>query len=393
MPDKIAATGFSEKILDLWKLTKNNKEITFLALVGIFVAVAGYAYFSQGNQQKFGFFKPHDDEIVEDEQQEEKTITPTDGKLSKSTKVLLDRTINDITTAYPQFKIENIAFLGEGHDSTAFIVNHEFVFRFPKRMSISKELQVEMKLLPLLAQQLKIAVPDFIYFGTQQDTGFQFVGYRKILGNELTKKLFWSLGSVIQTKIVCSLADFLQAVHQFPLATAREAGVRFDDFKASFGEFWEEHQEKILPQLDQINQQKLNMVFARYFENESNFHYTPSLMHADLAPEHIFFDANKEDIAGIIDWGDMVIGDPDFDLMFLYKYYGVEFIKLLLKYYPHQNEARLMEKLHFFHVCDLVETVCESTQPAEQSEAFSELQKALASIALEKPAYSYSRIL
>lgn len=39
---------------NLWKLTKNNKEITFVGRVGIFAAVAGYAYFSQGKQQELG---------------------------------------------------------------------------------------------------------------------------------------------------------------------------------------------------------------------------------------------------------------------------------------------------------------------------------------------------
>ncbi len=52
---------------------------------------------------------------------------------------------------------------------------------------------------------------------------------------------------------------------------------------------------------------------------------------------------------GIIDFGDMHIGDPDWDFNYFYKHYGKDYVGRLLKYYHHADTERLNEKTGFLH--------------------------------------------
>ncbi len=47
---------------------------------------------------------------------------------------------------------------------------------------------------------------------------------------------------------------------------------------------------------------------------------------ADLWPEHVLFSRTTGRLAGIIDFGDVCIGDPDYDLAFLARRLGQDFM-------------------------------------------------------------------
>lgn len=292
-----------------------------------------------------------------------------------------DSAKRNINSSLLGFNIEKIEFLGEGFNNTAAIVNDEFVFRFPKRNEVSESLSTEIKILPLLAKRLKIAIPEFIYFGKQEENGFNFVGYRKIPGTALTKELFLDLPISAKENIFITLSDFLQNVHSFPVEQAKKLGVTEEDFSNTYKEYWDETKEKIFPLLGREFQEKLGEFFQNYLSDDSNFKYEPSLLYADFSPEHILFDTEVKRIRGIIDWGDLTVGDPDYDLMYLYQNYGDEFIRSFLNYYPHNNAKKLIEKLKFFSICDEIDTIISFGQKLGQTEniepALSELKKKL----------------
>ena len=82
-----------------------------------------------------------------------------------------------------------------------------------------------------------------------------------------------------------------------------------------------------------------------FLEDDANFAYAPTLLHADLWPEHVLFSRDVGRLAGVIDFGDVSIGDPDYDLAFLALRLGPGFIAGLLRRYPHADPARLAEKI------------------------------------------------
>src|SRR5687767_12197535 len=63
-----------------------------------------------------------------------------------SQRAVIDRnTVGEIIEAqFPQLRPVEVSYLGEGYDSTAFDVNGEFVFRFPKQSDVEAQLFIEI---------------------------------------------------------------------------------------------------------------------------------------------------------------------------------------------------------------------------------------------------------
>ena len=55
--------------------------------------------------------------------------------------------------------------IGIGWDNAAFLVNQQWVFRFPRRTVAAKLLDREIRILPLLAPQLPLPISSPIYAG------------------------------------------------------------------------------------------------------------------------------------------------------------------------------------------------------------------------------------
>jgi hypothetical protein len=51
----------------------------------------------------------------------------------------------------------------------------------------------------------------------------------------------------------------------------------------------------------------------------------------------------------------LAIGDPDYDLLYLYDSFGVDFINALLKYYDCRHSETLIDKLYFFSLANKIQ--------------------------------------
>jgi aminoglycoside phosphotransferase (APT) family kinase protein len=76
-----------------------------------------------------------------------------------------------------QFKQEvNIEYLGEGWDNIVYLVNKEFVFRFPRRKIAVQLIEREWNILPNLKDKLNLKIPLPIFKGVpSSEYEFQFI--------------------------------------------------------------------------------------------------------------------------------------------------------------------------------------------------------------------------
>lgn len=255
----------------------------------------------------------------------------------------------DIVSNFPNFKIKEINPIGEGMDSQAFLVNKEWIFRFPKRESVSKNLKTEIDLLPELKKVLEVKIPDFKYIGKQTKNNYWFVGYKMINGIELSQELIIQMDIKQKEVLLTQIASFLTSVHAFPLEQAILNGVKFNDLKSEYEGDLLILRESVYKLLDADTRDYIENLFEKYLSNEDNFIFKPVLLHADFSSDHIFLNEVEGKIEGVIDFGDMTIGDPDYDLLYLYEELGKPFIESLLVYYPHQNPKLLFEKLELYY--------------------------------------------
>jgi aminoglycoside phosphotransferase (APT) family kinase protein len=226
-----------------------------------------------------------------------------------------------IARNFPQLTITNMEYLGEGWNSLACRVNEDLIFRFPKRAEVEQSLLTETRLLPQLAPHLPAAIPDFSYIASARTKNqpYIFVGYPLIPGTplqdcpeEVLKADWWRP----------ALAKFLVALHSFPLEKAAASEVPnklfpnspVNDWRSSFQHFYRETEEMVFPLLKQEQQHKIRRRFNEFLNDERNFDFSPALIHADLNEEHVLLDLERQELSGVIDFGDCCIGDPAYDV-------------------------------------------------------------------------------
>jgi aminoglycoside phosphotransferase (APT) family kinase protein len=181
----------------------------------------------------------------------------------------------------------------DGYDFQVAIVDDEWVFRFPRRSSVEEALELEIAVLPALAQALPVKVPSFEYLTRNP----LFVGYRLIRGQPLVDE------------DAEGVRAFLEALHA---QDSSGLPVERHDWVEAYREQCAEFERLVFPVVDSDRRAEAKRLFG---EVETLVDFTPSLIHADLGPEHLLVRDGR--LTGVIDWGDMRVGDPALDYAWL----------------------------------------------------------------------------
>lgn len=181
----------------------------------------------------------------------------------------------------------------DGYDFQVAIVDDEWVFRFPRRSGVEEALELEIAVLPALAQALPVEVPSFEYVARDP----LFVGYRLIRGQPLVDE------------DADGVRAFLEALHA---PNSSGLPVERHDWVETYREQCAEFERLVFPVVDSDRRAEAKRLFG---EVETLVDFTPSLIHADLGPEHLLVRDGR--LTGVIDWGDMRVGDPALDYAWL----------------------------------------------------------------------------
>jgi aminoglycoside 2''-phosphotransferase len=259
----------------------------------------------------------------------------------------------DAFRAAPELRGATFITLGEGTDNRAFLVDSEFVFRFPKHPEAADRLRREVSLLPRIASRLRVAIPEIVYVGEQSSDGYTFTGHRLIRGVALPGDLTgpeWE-------QAARDIGDFLSQMNAIPVAEARSWGVEDDDPRPGYADDLARARSEIYPLVEPAVRAYVERLFEGYLADEALLEYEPALLHADLAPDHILFSPAERRIAGIIDWGDASIGDPDYELSYLYRAGGARLVEQVVRHGPRRDRAKLERKFRFFAGHDTIDTL------------------------------------
>lgn len=249
---------------------------------------------------------------------------------------------------FPELPIHSAASLGEGWNSWAYLVNEEWVFRFPKRKDVETNLGKEMELLPHLGRRLPVRVPQFSYTATSRaHFPFAYAGYRKMSGT-----FSWDLEeeSLRHQGIAQSLASILSCLHDITLTDARSWGCR--EQRLSFGECDRQRVAEALSKVPawpekQPFADRLKSYFASIDESTLGNAERLTLTHSDLLPDHLLIADDFASVCGIIDWGEAQIGDPALDFAGLYYWRGRAFVDRVLEHYTGPVDAGLVDRARF----------------------------------------------
>ncbi|MGZ4030953.1 MAG: phosphotransferase, partial [Tumebacillaceae bacterium] len=222
-----------------------------------------------------------------------------------------------IEEQFPQLAPVRAHALGEGFDNTVYLVNEEYVFRFPRKTISVELLMNEREILTALVPLLPLPIPEPVFLGKESsDFPWPFLGYRVVQGNTPTR-----INTENSEQVATALAEFLRTLHRFPVQKAEELGVPFDKYNRTN---LPERKKTLLSKLEEVASYGLfDDVQAIYQFVESmqtcERQVAPTLVHGDLHIRNLLVDEDDL-VSGIIDWGDVHIGDPAIDLSIAYSF-------------------------------------------------------------------------
>ncbi|MFC1745961.1 phosphotransferase [Candidatus Riflebacteria bacterium] len=218
-----------------------------------------------------------------------------------------------IEKQFPQLLPINLEPLGDGWDNTAFYVNKAFVFRFPRRHMAVKWLENENLILPKIYNKVTLPIPLPLFIGKPcNNFPCPFSGYAIIPGITACRA---GLSKKKRIELAATIAEFLKSLHSISAANASSFGAepdqlgRFDIAKRKVKLFeyisW-------LEQKGVINNVAVIKAMLESAAIEPG-KVRETLVHGDFYCRHLLVDSIGG-ASGIIDWGDIHIGNPAIDI-------------------------------------------------------------------------------
>nr|AIA15074.1 Phosphotransferase enzyme family [uncultured bacterium] len=244
--------------------------------------------------------------------------------------------------------VTTASWLGEGDFCFCYLVNGEYVLRFAKHATASAANVREACVLSVIAPLLSVAVPQPEARGINNETGEQLQYYPLVPGTILESEVLESLPPAVQASLIAQMADFMRQVHAIPLEAVSACGIPTFQTLTHFGEVMERARDTLRPHLTDAVWNHHEALLARATANPRFDHYTPVLLHGDLSPDHFLADLDTGKLTGVIDFGDVCIGDPAWDFVYILEDYGADVLTAFLAHYDSDNAAFLAEKVRTY---------------------------------------------
>jgi serine/threonine protein kinase len=222
-----------------------------------------------------------------------------------------------------QFPHEKIITLEqkEGTENYIIEINNTWICKVPKRSELNANLAREASLLPRLQGKCKINIPIVEYYEPN------IIIYRKIKGVELKLELFAILSQEQKDILTYDIAYFL---YQFHNSLTIEKAQQLGFTKTNWPWFPEKLSEKAqyLEDLDLIT---IFQPFIKEYTEVRRSNTLVKLIHDDINPRNILIDETYQ-LCGILDFTDVALDDPYFDLRMKYSS-SAEFTEAIAKKY------------------------------------------------------------
>ncbi len=217
---------------------------------------------------------------------------------------------------FPSLNFASVAFMSEGWDSWVFEApsgGETYLFRIPKHDYTLRSQARERLLMPKIAPLMPLPVPDMALTCDDGPNGHPFVGYRRLPGEPVAKVPDFRSAGVAEP-----IGRFLSALHSLPPGDYASAfGLEGQSYgglaRERLDAFYESTIREVFPLISCEAREAAKETFESFLRDDSNFDYQPCIVHADLNADHVLVDPATGAPTGVIDFGDVEIGDPALD--------------------------------------------------------------------------------
>ena len=256
---------------------------------------------------------------------------------------------------YRKINHQDLQIFDDGWDHVIVVVHNTQAFRFPRSQAYAQRLPIEVKFLQQFLPTSPINIPKLTLHQDSQ-ANLVYATYPFIRGVKFEKKIQAKFSQSEKNHIARQLGQFITALHSFPGSKAKKIGL-----ETIKNNYWQNRLKKIkvtvFPLLSAKEQQWIISLFNDFFIalNQAKIKFVVS--HGDIAPEHIIVNPETHRLSGLIDFGDISIGDPAYDFQFK-RAFGSEFLKQAYATYNLPKDDTFDARRHFY----------ESSQPVRNLE-------------------------
>lgn len=243
----------------------------------------------------------------------------------------------------PNFAFDRITRDVSGRAFCSFVIDDEWVARFPRDAAAAEQLARELALLPTLAARLPVPIPRYEHRGEWQ--GAPFGVHRSVEGNPLDPG-----SSPGDADLARKIGELLTALHGFPpeMATSRwdetDADALWLKRHRAFQAACAEQVFPILTPRDQMTASDLFKQFNAAFCHPGT---GLTLTHSDFAPAHVL--AEDGELRGVVEWSHAAIADPAIDFAGLLAGVSSTWLHLVIEYYDRPTGDRFMDRVRYYH--------------------------------------------
>ncbi len=245
---------------------------------------------------------------------------------------------------------ERLETVGEGDFCLAFRLGPEII-RVAKHPRAALAHRREACVLKRISGMLPLPVPRLEYRAPAACPPFTI--HREITGTVMTREAWERLPGPAREATARELAEFLRALHAVPLEIGAACGVPRLDGSAMAAELRKEVP-GILPLFDPASRTRLEQFLIEWPDSSGERERSPALLHCDLAPGHLLYHPAPARLSGIIDFGDVAMGDPARDFIYLYEDFGPDMLDRVVSWYAGEASAGLTAAVRRWHLLEAV---------------------------------------
>jgi thiamine kinase-like enzyme len=257
----------------------------------------------------------------------------------------------NLELAFPSLEnISPIIQIGYGFNSTVIKTNSNIVFKLAKNSRTQRSYYLEYNLLKKINQYFKeISIPYPIYYKhSMTEFPYGIIGYKEITGKILSP---FDITYKSESKYISQFANIINTIHSIPLtAEIYELNLpRYPPSKNKLQTFWQTIK-PFLKEKFSVHEYNIILDWWKTFKENINMKKNKSvILHLDLWYENIVINYEEEKIVGILDFGNISLGDPIADLVplsYISKDFMIKVLKKLQDKSKKYDYSNLEEKMH-----------------------------------------------
>jgi aminoglycoside 2''-phosphotransferase len=269
---------------------------------------------------------------------------------------------------------------GSGDFCFAFRL-HSQVFRVARHVEAAEALRRESCVLSKIAPILPLPVPQPAYHAPHGCPPFTV--HQEITGEFLTRETWEGMPTPARERAASDLAAFLRSLHALPIEIGLECGLAQIDAADMARHLREETANTIHRHLGHEAQRRLDQTLKRWSLQPAA--RRPALLHCDIGPGHLLYDPSTLQLTGVIDFGDIVIGDPARDFIYIYEDFGPRLLREVLARYAGKDASKMMPAIRKWYLLEAISWTMgmyREGRAADLAHGLAEIQRELANVPL-----------